>query len=283
MKVPVALVTGASRGAGKGIALALGKSGYCVYVTGRTAKDGDNPLPGSVWQTVGEINRNGSGVGVICDHSSPEQIETLFQKIQLEQGRLDILVNNATVIHDDLIASGSFWEKSIDMVEILDVGLKSAYLASYHAAPIMTRQQRGLIVNTSSFGARCYMHGPCYGAQKAGIDKMTWDMAHDLRPFNVAAISLWMGMLLTERTQRVIQAEPEKYTGFQEMAELPEFQGFIIDALYKDPELLQLSGNAHISAELGERYQIKNTAGKQPVSHRAMLGGPIEWSAAVVE
>lgn len=280
----VVLVTGASRGAGKGIALAFGALGDIVYVTGRSQREGDAPLPGTVFATAEAITRRGGiGIAVVCDHSDDAQVENLFQKIISEQGRLDILVNNATALHDDLVRPGPFWEKSADLVDILDVGLRSSYLASWHAAKIMAAQQRGLIVNTSSPGAACYMHGPAYGAQKAGNDKMVWDMAHDLRPVNVACLSIWMGVLNTERLQLAAAANPEQYAPFLQMAESPEFTGRVIDALYRDPKLMEKSGRALIGAEAGFELGVTDIDGRQPHSHREMLGGPIAFNPAVVQ
>ncbi|MCH9692216.1 MAG: SDR family NAD(P)-dependent oxidoreductase, partial [Gammaproteobacteria bacterium] len=247
----VVLVTGASRGAGKGIALAFGSLGDIVYVTGRSEKEGDARLPGTIHATAEAISqRGGVGIAVACDHGNDQEVAKLFAQIKAEQGRLDILVNNAAQIHDDLVKPGGFWTKSINLVGLIEVGLRSSYIASYHAAKMMTEKKNGLLVNTGSFGARCYMHGPAYGAQKVGHDKMAWDMAHDLRPFNVASVSIWMGMLKTERTARVMQAEPEKYAGFFDIAESPEFTGRVIDALYQHSTLMEKSGNTFIGAEL---------------------------------
>lgn len=280
----VVLVTGASRGAGKGIALAFGSLGDIVYVTGRSKQEGDAPLPGTVYATADEINqRGGTGVAVICDHGDDASVAALFAQIQKDHGRLDILVNNAANLHDDLVKPGPFWEKSMDLVGLLNVGLRSTYVASYHAAKIMAAQKSGLIVNTSSPGAACYMHGPAYGAQKAGGDKMMWDMAHDLRPFNVASVSIWMGVLKTERLEMVMAAEPEKYAAFYDAAESPEFTGRVIDALYRDPALMEKSGHALIGAEVGLNLGVADIDGKQPHSHRDMLGGPIQFNPAVVE
>ncbi|NNC55316.1 MAG: SDR family NAD(P)-dependent oxidoreductase [Pseudomonadales bacterium] len=283
-KKRVVLVTGASRGAGKGIALALGATGDTVYVTGRTENEGDAPLPGNVHATAEAINqRGGRGIAVVCDHSDDAQIASLVNRVQEEQGQLDILVNNVAYIDDDLVKPGGFWTKSIELANILDVGLRSAYIASFHAAPIMVAQKRGLIVNTSSFGARCYMHGPAYGAQKAGLDKMAWDMAHDLRAHNVAAISLWMGMLKTERTAAAVAEAPEQYAGFLDMAESAEFPGRVLDAFFESGNMMQKSGQTIIGAELALALGVVDIDGKQPPSHRDMLGAPVEYSSAVVE
>lgn len=280
----VVLVTGASRGAGKGIALAFGSLGDIVYITGRSKEEGDAPLPGTVYATAEEVTaRGGKGIAAICDHGNDEQVAALFEQIKKEQGRLDILVNNATYLDDDLVLPGPFWEKSIDLGRILDVGLRSDYIAAYYAAKIMAEQKSGLIVNTSSPGAACYMHGPAYGAQKAGGDKMTWDMAHDLRPFNIAAVSIWMGILKTERLEAVMAGDAEKYAHFAAMAESPEFTGRVIDALYNDSELMEKSGHTFIGAEVGLNLGVTDIDGSQPASPREMLGGPIEFNPAVVE
>jgi NAD(P)-dependent dehydrogenase (short-subunit alcohol dehydrogenase family) len=281
----VAVVTGASRGAGKGIAIALGAEGATVYVTGRTVKEGDAALPGTVAATAEAVARaGGEGVAVACDHALDKQVEKLFARIKREQkGRLDILVNNATFLHDKLIEKGPFWEKPLDMVDILDVGLRSAYVASWYAAPLMAARKNGLIAFTSSFGASCYMHGPGYGAQKAGVDKFAKDMAVDLRPFNVATVSIWMGMLKTDRTKRVMDTEPQKYAGFWEIAETPEFTGRLVSAIYRDPKRAEKSGQVLIGAEAAQEYGITDEGGRQPPSHRAMLGAPVQAHPAVVE
>lgn len=280
----VALVTGASRGAGKGIALALGRQGATVYVTGRSCTEGDAPLPGTVYATAEEVSAaGGTGIAVACDHSDDAQVAALFNRIHEEQGYLDILVNNATYLHDELIRKGPFWEKSLDLVNILDVGLRSSYVASWHAAPLMLAKRRGLIVFTSSFGANCYMHGAAYGAQKAGTDKLARDMAVDFRPHDVACTSIWMGMLRTERSKAAMDQAPEAYAGFWDIAETPEFTGQLIAALYRDPARMEKSGGVFIGAELAQEYGILDLDGKQPISHREALGAPPAAHPAIVE
>lgn len=279
----VVLVTGASRGAGKGIAQAFGSLGDIVYVTGRSQKEGDAPLPGTVFATAEEITRRGGiGVPVICDHSDDAQVAALFARILQEQGRLDILVNNATYLHDDLVKPGPFWEKSLDLVNILDVGLRSTYVTSWHAAKIMAEQKSGLIVTTSSPGAACYMHGAAYGAQKAGCDKMMHDMAIDLKPVNVTCVSIWMGVLKTERLELAVKLAPEQYEPFYAMAESPEFTGRVIDALYRSEQRLEQTGKTLIGAEIGQQLGVTDIDGRQPFSPREMLGGPLQFNPAIV-
>jgi NAD(P)-dependent dehydrogenase (short-subunit alcohol dehydrogenase family) len=279
----IAVVTGASRGAGRGIAIALGMQGATVYVTGRTIREGDAALPGTIASAAEAVTQaGGRGIAVACDHHDDAQVKALFETVEREQGRLDILVNNATFLHDNLIDKGPFWEKPLDLVDILDVGLRSAYVASWYAAPLMTRQRNGLIAFTSSFGASCYMHGAAYGAQKVGVDKFAKDMAVDFKPYDVATVSLWMGMLRTDRTRRVMDSEPEKYAGFWEIAETPEFTGHVIGAIYADPKRAARSGQVLIAAEVAAEYGISDE-GRQPPSHRPMLGGPTQAHPAVVE
>ncbi len=283
LKDVVAVVTGASRGAGKGIAIALGAHGATVYVTGRSLKEGDAALPGTIAATAEAVTAaGGKGIAVAVDHSKDSDVKALFEKIKAEQGRVDILVNNAAYIDDTLIEKGGFWTKPLAQVDILDVGLRSGYIASWYAAPLMVPNKRGVIAFTSSFGASCYMHGPAYGAQKVGVDKFAKDMAVDLRAHDVAAVSIWMGMLRTDRTKRVMDADAQKYAGFWEIAETPEFTGHLIAALYNDPKRMDKSGQVVIGAELAQEYGLTDE-GRQPPSHRPMLGGPTQAHPAIVE
>ena len=266
---PVALVTGASRGAGRGIALALGSQGCTVYVTGRSETRDDSPLPGTIYETAERVTAaGGTGIAVRVDHAVDHQVKTLFEQVQREQGRLDILVNNACAIHDDLTAPGPFWAKSLDIAGMLDVGLRSSYVASYYAAPLMVSRRHGLIVFTSASGSVHYVYGPVYGAHKAGMDKFAADMAVDLKDFDVAAVSIWMGALKAERLQMLIDSAPEKYAHLAGITETPEFTGHVIWALYNDPALLEMSGRTVIGAEMGLKYGIRDEGGRQPVSCR---------------
>ena len=279
----VAVVTGASRGAGAGIARALGARGATVYVTGRTQTAGEAPLPGTIHETAAGVTAaGGRGVAVAVDHGDDEQIAALFRTVEARSGRLDILVNNVATIHDDLIKPGAFWERSIDLADILDIGLRCHYIASFHAAPLLVRQGRGLVAFTSSFGSVCYMHGPAYGAQKAGVDKFAADMAVDFKDHGVAAVSLWMGPLLTERAKRSLVERPEQYEGFMAQAETPEFTGRLIAAVYDDPAVMSLSGQTLIGAELAARYGLTDEGGRTPPSYRDTLGAPRLPHPAVV-
>ncbi|MCL4674306.1 MAG: SDR family NAD(P)-dependent oxidoreductase, partial [Sphingomonadaceae bacterium] len=288
MSAGVALVTGASRGAGRGIAKGFGELGYTVYVTGRTSAPGDakgwdgTVLPGTVAETAAEVTAaGGKGIAVMCDHADDAQIAALFEQIEREQGHLDVLVNNATYIHHQLIEKKPFWEKELDAVKILDVGLRSAYVASWHAARMMVARGSGVIAFGSSFGGSCYMHGPAYGAQKAGVDKFAHDMEHDLRGTGVTAVSIWMGPLVTERSLIAQKTNPEQYEGFIDAAENPEFTAHIIDAIGKAPNRDELSGQTLIGAEIARELGVTDR-GKEKPSYRDMLGSPRPKNPAAV-
>lgn len=276
----VAVVTGASRGVGKGIALALGAAGMVVYVTGRSTTASGSQLrgqvlPGTIQETAEAVTRAGGlGIAVACDHGDDDQVRALFERVGREQGRLDLLVNNATFLHENLIDPGPFWEKPLELVGILDVGLRSAYVASYYAAPLLVAGGRGLIAFVSSYGAGCYMHGPAYGAQKAGCDKLAADMAVDLEGTGVDALSLWLGPQRTERTAIAGGERADQYEAFLAQAETPEFNGRVIHALLNDPALASLSGQTLVTAELAPGYGISEEGGRLPPSYREQLGAP---------
>ena len=133
---PVAVVTGASRGAGLGIAHALGSHGCTVYVTGRTEQPGQSPLAGTIHETAELVTAaGGEGIAVPVDHADDEQTKALFDRVEAEQGRLDILVNNAAIIRDEMMGRTQFWEEPVNVIDTLDVGLRSGYVATVYAAP----------------------------------------------------------------------------------------------------------------------------------------------------
>ncbi len=283
----VAVVTGASRGVGKGIAVALGAGGATVYVTGRSSDRNDpHPLGGTVQATADAVTAaGGRGIAVTCDHADHSQVIALFEQVAKEQQRLDILVNNATAVPRELAKPGPFWEKSLDLLRILDVGQRSHYVAAHAAAPLMVETGGGLVVFTSSYGGRVYMHGPAYGAGKAGVDKMAMDMAIDFRQHDVAVNSLWLGFVRTERNEPLFHhpdAMKGPYGKFLANHETPELVGRVIDALHRDERRMERSGRVLIVAEAAEELGIREADGRQPSSNREMLGAPPEPSPVVV-
>ena len=268
----IAVVTGASRGAGAGIAHALGSHGCTVYVTGRTRNSSQSETAGTIDETAARvIAAGGTGIAIAVDHSDDAQVEALFEQIRAQHGRVDILVNNAALIRDEMMARTKFWQEPINVIDTLDVGLRSSYVATVYAAPLMIPQRKGLVAFSSSSGAVHYAFGPAYGVPKAGTDKMAADMAVDFREFNVAAVSIWMGSLLTDRVRKIIASNPEKFGHILDGAETPELTGHVIWALYNDPDLMALSGQTLIGAELAKKYGITDEDSRQPPSYRDMF------------
>lgn len=269
---PVAVVTGASRGAGIGIARALGSHGCTVYVTGRTQNVEGSALPGTIDEAAEMVTAaGGRGVAVRVDHGDDNQVKALFEQIGREEGKIDILVNNAAIIRDEMMGRTKFWEEPLNVIDTLDVGLRSSYVATVYAAPLMIPHRRGLVVFTSSSGGVHYAFGPAYGVPKAGTDKMAADMAFDFKEFDVAAVSIWMGSLLTERVRQIIAKKPEKFGHILDTAETPDLTGHVIWALYNDAELMAVTGRTLIGAELAVMYGITDEGGRQPPSYRDLF------------
>lgn len=266
---PIAVVTGASRGAGAGIAHALGSHGCTVYVTGRTRDSTASHSAGTIDETAARVTAaGGTGIAVAVDHGDDHQVRKLFERIGEETGRVDILVNNAAIIRDDMMGRTKFWEEPVNVIDTLDVGLRSSYVATVYAAPLMLPQRKGLVAFSSSSGAVHYAFGPAYGVPKAGTDKMAADMAFDFKEFGIAAVSIWMGSLLTDRVRKIIASNPEKFGHILQSAETPELTGHVIWALYNDADVMNVSGQTLIGAELAMKYGIADEDGRHPPSYR---------------
>jgi NAD(P)-dependent dehydrogenase (short-subunit alcohol dehydrogenase family) len=269
----IAVVTGASRGAGAGIARALGSHGYTVYLTGRTERSDLSAQPGSIQDTAEQVNAlGGNGIAVRVDHADDEQVKDLFERVRQEHGRVDVLVNNAAIIRDEMMGRTKFWEEPLNVMDTLAVGVRSGYVATVFAAPLMLPQRKGLVVFTSASGAVHYAFGPAYGVPKAGTDKMAADMAVDFEGTGIAAVSIWMGSLLTQRVRDIVARNPTKLGYILDIAETPELTGHIISRLYEDPDLNDLSGQTLIGAELAVKYGIKDAEDRQPPSCRDLHG-----------
>jgi NAD(P)-dependent dehydrogenase (short-subunit alcohol dehydrogenase family) len=277
----VAVVTGASRGIGKGIALALAAEGATVYVTGRTVTPGSYSLPGTVGETAALCEqRGGKGVAVQVDHAQDEQVVALFERVKKDEGRLDILVNNAFSLPEDLTIAKPFWEKPLSNLEMFEVGVRSNFVAAWHAAKIMVPQKSGLIVAISGYVGVTYTYGVVFGTCKSAVDRMARDMAIELKPYQVTSLSLWQGLTFTERAERNLSRNPEmkKLTVTDPLVGCtPEFPGRVIAALAKDPDLIKRTGGTFITAEVAQDYGVKDIDGKVIPSLRDKRGAPI-WS-----
>jgi NAD(P)-dependent dehydrogenase (short-subunit alcohol dehydrogenase family) len=264
----VALVTGASRGIGKGIALGLGEAGATVYITGRTVEEGKAAvdLPGTINVTAEEVSKlGGNGIAIRCDHTNDEEVKDVFQRIQDEQNRLDILVNNVWGGYEHFNDGTEFWkEKGFWTVplarwdKMFQAGIRAHYIASVLAAPMLIAQHSGLIVNISFFAAQKDNAGVAYAVAKAADDRMAACMAHELHQHNVAAVSLYPGLVRTESVMKAAQ-----YFDLSN-SESPQFIGRVVAALANDPNLMQKSGQVLVAAALALEYGFTDIDGKQP-------------------
>ena len=264
----VALVTGASRGVGRGIALGLGEAGATVYITGRTVETGQAAvtLSGTIAETAQAVtDLGGLGLAVRCDHRDDDAVRALFQQIQREQGRLDILVNNVWGGYEHFSDGTEHWlEKGFWTVPLdrwdksFQAGVRAHYVASVLAAPLMIAQQAGLIVNISFFAAQRVDRGVSYSVAKLADDHMAACMAHELREHKVAAVSLYPGLVRTEGVMAAAQWFDLSNS------ESPQFLGRAVAALASDPNIMQKSGQVLVAAQVALDYGFTDIDGKQP-------------------
>ena len=264
----VALVTGASRGVGKGIAQGLGEAGATVYLTGRTVDTGkvDEGLPGTVTQTAVEVTRlGGRGIALCCDHRKDAEVDAVFNRIMKECARIDILINNVWGGYEHIVEQNGqytwekpFWEQPRWRWEAMFVaGVRAHYIASALAARAMVSQRSGLIVNVSSSAGKQYASNVLYGVAKACDDRLAKDMAYELKAYNVAAVSIYPGLV---RTERVLAAGVFDLSN----SESAQFIGRAIAGLATDPNIMQKSGQVFAAATLALEYGFTDIDGKQP-------------------
>lgn len=248
------MVTGASRGIGRGIAIGLGEAGATVYVTGRTLTEGDAALPGSIASTAEAVSAaGGRGIAIACDHGDDAQVEEAFIRVERERGRIDLLVNNATATPYPWADGAPFWTAPLQLWDRWhQVGLRSHFVAASFAARIMIHQGAGLIVNISSSGAQSYFNDVPYHAAKAAVDKMTADMAHELRPHNVAVVSLWPGPTRTEG----MLAQPGSIP--LDASSSPVFNGRAVAAMAADEGIMEISGTAVRASALAQKFGFED-------------------------
>jgi dehydrogenase/reductase SDR family member 1 len=247
----VALVTGASRGVGKGVAVALAEAGATVYATGRT---------------IGEESfAAGQVIPIRCNHTSDMEVEAAFRRVIDDQNCLDILVNSVWGGYENMVEGGEFtwplpfWKQPLWRWDAMfAAGVRAHYVSSIHAARQMVKQQSGLIINISFWAAQKHIGNVTYGVSKAATDKLTADTAHELREHNVAVVSLYPGLV---RTEKVMEA-----AAFLDLSnsESPQFIGQAVAALASDPDVIRKSGQVLVAAALAKEYGFTDIEGKQP-------------------
>jgi NAD(P)-dependent dehydrogenase (short-subunit alcohol dehydrogenase family) len=269
----VVVVTGASRGIGRGIARALGEAGATVYVTGRSTRAGvrTEDLPGAIEDTADEVTaRGGRGIPVRCDHTVDDDVRALFERVRGEQGRLDVLVNNAWGGYEHYFewkqAGPHFWEQPFAALweRMFTAGLRAQFVASCLAAPLMLPQRSGLIVSTVAWDHDKYL-GSFYDVAKHAIVRMIFGLATELHKHGIAAVAVAPGFTRTERVLAAFgtdEAHWREVPGLKD-TETPEYVGRAVVALAADPEGLRHSGRAYRAGELAQEYGFTDVDGRQ--------------------
>jgi dehydrogenase/reductase SDR family member 1 len=247
----VAIVTGASRGVGKGIALELCEANFTVYITGRSTSD--------------MAYLAGRGEAIECDHREDEQVEKAFSRVFEKERRVDVLVNNAWSGYENMIENGEFtwsrpfWQQPLWRWDsMFQSSVRAAFVASRLAAPVMIAQRKGLIVNISFWAAQKHVGNLPYGVAKAATDKLTADMAHELQAHNVAAVSLYPGLVRTEKVMEAAQ-----WLNLSN-SESPNFIGRAVVGLADDASIMNKSGKVLVAAALAQEYGFSDVDGKTP-------------------
>lgn len=250
---PIAVVTGASRGVGRGVATALAECGFRVFATGRSVATAQ--LPEAVTR-------------IACDHTHDEETARAFVQIENAGGELAVLVNSAWGGYEQMVENGAFtwgapfWQQPAHRWHsMMDAGVRAAWMCSSHAARRMVAQRSGLIVNISFWAAQKHVGNTLYGVSKAATDKLTADMAHELRGHEVAAVSLYPGMV---RTEAVLEAAKAGWLDLSN-SESPEFIGRVIAGMWNDAKRMERSGKVLVAAALAREYGLRDVDGKAPV------------------
>ncbi len=254
----IAVVTGASRGIGKGIAIALGEQGATVYVTGRSTGDGERTIDTTA-RLVTEAG--GEGRAIQCDHGDDSQIEALFKKIGEEVDHIDILVNNVYKIPNPPAWGGGYWDHPIQVWDDqVGIGLRAHYVASWHAAKLMFASDSAAMINISSPGGQSYHFSSSYGAGKAGLDRLTADMAVELQPKNIPAIVIYPGSVATEFIQDAAQEREMDLS----QSQTPLLVGRSVAALLTADNLMERTGTIQWVEDLVDEFDLYDENGSRP-------------------
>jgi NAD(P)-dependent dehydrogenase (short-subunit alcohol dehydrogenase family) len=269
----VAVVTGASRGAGRGIALELGATGATVYVTGRSCRGSPTTegLPGTVDDTADEVTaRGGRGIAVRCDHTLDHEVEALFERVRRDHGRLDLLVNNVWGGYEQAtrgISFDPFWSQPLILWDrMFTSGVRAQLIAARLAAPLMLEQRRGLIVTTAPWHQDVYLGNIFYDLAKNAARRMTLGMARELRKHDIAAVGVAPGFMRTERVLTACGVTEENWQSMPALAvtETPAYLGRAVVALASDSQIMSKSGSVFAVGDLAREYGFTDIDGRQP-------------------
>ena len=283
----IALVTGATRGVGRGVALDLAGAGATVYLTGRSVDPGKttDALPGTVDEAAAVCReRGGNAIGVRCDHTNDAQVAALFERIRADQGRLDILVNNVWGGYEDPkcrpLSPAPFWEADIEEYDRMHAaGVRAHLVASRHAVPLLLDRPDnappGLIVTTIAWlgSDEVYAGNLHYDVAKQVARRLAWAMAQELRAHRAASIALAPGFTATERVQAAFERNPNmaKEAGGFRPTETPAYTGRAVCALAGDAEILERTGQTYEVGALARIYGFTDADGTRPAPFSEIL------------
>ena len=263
LKGQIAVVTGSSRGIGKGIALALAEQGCTVYATGRTIGDGDRTIDTTARQVT---EAGGEGHAIRCDHGDDDDIARLFEQIGQEAGRIDILVNNVYKIPSPPAWGGGYWDHPISIWDDqVGIGLRAHYVASWHAAGVMFESDNARMLNVSSPGGQSYHFSSSYGAGKAGLDRLTADMAVELEPKGIPACVLYPGSVSTE----FIQDAAEEQGMDLSQSQTPLLVGRAATSLLMSDDMMPRTGSIQWVEDLITEFDLFDENGSRPTTKYA--------------
>jgi NAD(P)-dependent dehydrogenase (short-subunit alcohol dehydrogenase family) len=258
LKGQVAVVTGASRGIGKGIALGLAEKGCTVYVTGRTTGDGERTIDTTARMIT---EAGGQGHAIQCDHGVDDEIAAVFEQVGKEAGRIDILVNNVYKIPTPPAWGGGYWDHPIQIWDDqVGIGLRAHYVASWHAANWMFKSDNARMLNVSSPGGQSYIYSSSYGAGKAGLDRLTADMAIELEPKGVSACVLYPGSVSTEF---IVDAAKSQDMDLSQ-SQTPLLVGRAATSLLMADDLKSRTGSIQWVEDLIEEFDLYDENGGRP-------------------
>jgi NAD(P)-dependent dehydrogenase (short-subunit alcohol dehydrogenase family) len=279
----IAIVTGASRGAGRGIAIELGHAGATVYVTGRSVRGRPSPtydtflaqapfpaMPGSIDDTADDVTAaGGTGIAVRCDHSDPAQVRALIERVQREQKTLDVLVNNAWGGHETLTGdtlNAPFWEQPLaHWQSMFDHGVKNHVVTCHAAAPVFVRQRRGLIITTTYWDRGHYIKGNLfYDLAKATMNRLAFAVAEELRPYGVTSLALAPGWMRTEIILAAFGTDEQHWREVAPLArtESPRYLGRAVVALAGDAKVHAKTGTVQLVGDLAREYGFTDVDGR---------------------
>ena len=281
----VALVSGATRGGGRGIAVALGEAGATVYTTGRSTRDGRSEVdrPETIEETAELVSAaGGEGIAVAVDHLDPAQVAGLIDRIDSEQGRLDLLVNDIWGAEHLFEWNKPVWEHDLDRgLRLLRLAIDTHLITSHHALPLLVRDPGGLVVEvtdgTAAYNADHYRVSLFYDLAKTSVIRLAWAQAQELRDHGGTAVALTPGWMRSEAMLEIHGVSESNWREATErtphfcISETPVYVGRAVTALADDPEVSRWNGQSLSSGRLAQEYGFTDLDGTQPDCWRYMV------------